>query len=555
MHGIEGAAVVPEAEDQAGILVQQADGEIVMLLVHGEAMLDGIGGHLLDAQGDVVADLLVMPVADAEAFRLVGGFRHLVHGMDLHLQQVFRRDAEVLLQQQGRIALPGNLPGHDSDQDAEEEEGEPLAGGEIEPGAGDPHEAAEEEGRGGGEEGALDHGDRLRQPDPPRPEPGVLQGVGDRAGDHARGEHTQAENGHLLRRVFPRDEEGDQERRGEDQESPHAQAEHRRVADQEPDEGMEGGAVLLVMEDARERQGDAADPGGDRVGGVAYGQHRREGGDGVTAAGGLQDPVHGQHEEHGGGHIEAGREPFAEELEDLLQGNVLQGEFEDAALRQEIRAGDNQGGVVAEGGGQAHAEHLTHAEEPVREDQDVQQIQGDVRDRHAQHADDQQVALAGHLQEGHEDERTHGAGSADREAGQVAFGHIEETALRAGAHGRGEGAGEDQDDRGEQEGDRAADRYRGGIARIGLTVGAGSQRPAASYLHAGGEQGSDRADAQQERIGQLVGGHGLVSQETADDHDIDKQAQGDRQGGKDLRREHLPDQFSDHRCLLRSFRG
>ena len=210
-----------------------------------------------------------------------------------------------------------------------------------------------------------------------------------------------------------RDKQGDQERRGEDQEGSHAQAEHDRVANQEPDKGMEGSAVFLVVEYARERQGDAANPGGDSVGSVAHRQHRREGGDGVAAAGGLQDPVKHQHEDHGGGHIKAGRKPFTEELEDLFQGDVLQGEFKYAALRQEIGAGDNQGGVVAEGGGQAHAEHLTEAKEPVGEDQDVQQIQGDIRDRHAQNADDQQVALAGHLQEGHQDERAHGAGGAD----------------------------------------------------------------------------------------------------------------------------------------------
>ena len=284
-----------------------------------------------------------------------------------------------------------------------------------------------------------------------------------------------------------------------------------------------------MEKDPGQRQRNAADPRGDAVCGIPERRDRSVGGQCGLSAGRPQDPVEQEHQDDRRGHVEAGRDPAPDQLDDLAQGDQPEGKTEHAFLRQEINADDGDYNIIAEGGRQAHPEH------PAVENQHVQQVQCDIRDRHGQYAHDEQRALAGHLQERYHDQGAHATRCADAESPEIALRHLMQFPVRAGPHGPGQETGKQENNRHEQQRDPGGDRQCGRVSRVRLLPGAGAEGFAAGYLDARRKQRPDRPDGEQQRIRQDIGGHRLFLQEPADHDIVNQQTQRNCQRRKNLR--------------------
>ena len=88
VNGVKGAAVIPETQHPVFLLMQQADGKIMLPVVHGKTMLNGVAGHFLDTQIDMIGDPDALAVAETEAFSGPGSRGHLRHGVNIQFQQI-----------------------------------------------------------------------------------------------------------------------------------------------------------------------------------------------------------------------------------------------------------------------------------------------------------------------------------------------------------------------------------------------------------------------------------------------------------------------------------
>ena len=498
-------------------------------------MLDGIDGHFLDAQGDPAGKMIAAAVGFAEFFRLAGNLHRLLQGGDTHFHGILGPDAEG----GGEY---GAFPAAAAEKyiEEDEEDRQALADGKVQPDALHAPEGAEDPGGQGGQQEALQDGDGSHQGNPARGLEPALGDIDQAAGKEAQGRHSDAQHRHIPGGAGIRLEQADHGGRGQEEDGAGDGADDQREADQAFQQPLQAASVLLAEKHPGQGEGDAVKAGGDAVGGVQDSADDGEGGHRLRAAGMEQQKVHDQHDQHAGDHGEGAGRAAPEELGGLFPGRLFPGETEDAFFRQEVNQGNPQGDIIAEGGSQPHAEHA------AVEDQDVKQIQHNVRHGHAQHGDDQEGAFARHLQEGNQGQGGHGGRSADDEARQVVLRVQEKLLALSGAQEGGDGPpqGQNQDHEGQGEGQHNEDG--GGIRAVRFLPGAGAQGLAAGHLHAGAQHAGHGPDGQQHRIGQLVGGDGLHTEETVDHDIVNQQAERNGQRGKNLRRQHLSDYFSGH---------
>ena len=256
-----------------------------------------------------------------------------------------------------------------------------------------------------------------------------------------------------------------------------------------------------------------------------------------------EKPVEKKDLKHHADLIDHGGHAVSGQLPDDPHPDQLPAEAEDGILFEETADADRNGDVVAQRGGEPHAEG------PAVEDEHAEEIKDDVRYGHGGDRGDKAHPGSGDLHIGDHDLCEEKSRRSEDKADDILPGQAEDRIVRAGVS-RAEQARqgiEKRQDQGEPDrGDRRSQKDRYGEAGVGAFPVASADRLAAHHLHAGGDQTAEGGEDQKERTGKPVGAHGVDPQKPADHDAVDQHAEGHGHGGQDLGQEHTAKQFLKH---------